>query len=283
MSARSAVVSRCAITMTVRPAISRSSARSSSSSVPGSRLDVASSSTSTDGSMSPARATDTSCRSPAEKFVPARLDRACRDPQGSASNRAVSPRSSSAARTRASSASGDAMSRFSRIVPVKRKPSWGMTTIRFRSVASSTLRRSTPPKLIVASRRVVEARHQLGECRLSGTGGADEHEPLPVLERERHVAQHRTSCGAYRKLHVVDNQIAGRPGARPAASGSSEVERSSSNPYSFFSAAPACWKRVEHLRELLDRLEQVVEVEHERGDDADGHVALRTRSTRRAR
>ena len=34
-------------------------------------------------------------------------------------------------------------------------------------------------------------------------------------------------------------------------------------------------ERVEHLRELLDRFEQVVEVEHERGDDADGDVALR--------
>ena len=50
--------------------MSRSIARSTSSSVPGSRLDVASSSTSSAGSTSAARASDTSCFSPADSREP---------------------------------------------------------------------------------------------------------------------------------------------------------------------------------------------------------------------
>ncbi len=69
-SARSAVESRWAITTTVRPSMSRSMARSTSSSVPGSRLEVASSSTSSAGSTSAARASDTSCFSPADSREP---------------------------------------------------------------------------------------------------------------------------------------------------------------------------------------------------------------------
>ena len=70
--ARCAVESR-AITMTVRPSISRSGACSISSSVPGSSDDVASSSTTTAGSASAARTRDTSCRSPAVKLIAATM------------------------------------------------------------------------------------------------------------------------------------------------------------------------------------------------------------------
>ena len=69
-SARRTVDSRWATTIVVRPVISRSSARSTIASVPGSRLDVASSSTSTAGSTSAARASDTSWRSPADRREP---------------------------------------------------------------------------------------------------------------------------------------------------------------------------------------------------------------------
>ena len=69
-SARSADRSRWAITIAVRPASSTRNAPSISTSVSGSRFDVASSSTITDGSSRNARPRATSCRYPAEKRPP---------------------------------------------------------------------------------------------------------------------------------------------------------------------------------------------------------------------
>ena len=90
------VDSRCAITMTVRPSMSRSSACSTSSSVPGSSDDVASSSTTTAGSASAARTSEMSWRSPAEKFAP-RSCTSVSSPSANAANRASSSSASIAA------------------------------------------------------------------------------------------------------------------------------------------------------------------------------------------
>ena len=121
--------------------------------------------------------------------------------------------------------------------------------------------------------RVVEPRHQLGERRLARAGGADEHEPLAVLERERHVVQHRIELRRVPEAHVVDHEIAGDR-ELDRLLGLDEIALLVEQAVELLQRRGRLLERVEHLRELLDRLEQVVEVEHERGDDADGHVAL---------
>ena len=81
----------------VRPAISRSIARSTIASVPGSRLEVASSSTSTAGSASAARASDTSCFSPADSREP-RSRTSVSSPSGRTANRSYAPDDAAARR-----------------------------------------------------------------------------------------------------------------------------------------------------------------------------------------
>ena len=74
------------MTTTVRPSINTPMAASTMASVPGSRFDVASSSTSSSGLASAARASDTSWRSPAESREPRSRTSVSR-PSGSAVKR----------------------------------------------------------------------------------------------------------------------------------------------------------------------------------------------------
>ena len=57
----------------------------------------------------------------------------CRGPSGSAAKRSATPSAAIAASTSSSVASGRPIRTLSRTVPVKRKPSWGTTTMRCRS------------------------------------------------------------------------------------------------------------------------------------------------------
>src|ERR1700726_2096451 len=75
-SARDAVESRWATTTTLRRSVSTSRACSTACSVPGSRLEVASSRMRSAGAASAARAGDTSCGAPREGTEPAE------DPEG---------------------------------------------------------------------------------------------------------------------------------------------------------------------------------------------------------
>ncbi len=175
---------------------------------------------------------------------------------------------------RSSSASGAASCRLSRIVPVNRKPSWGMTTMRSRSVGSRHPAQVDAAEAHRAAGRVVQARHQLGERRLPGAGRADEHEPLAARERERHVAQHGVELGRVAEAHVVDLEVAAVREV-DGCIGFGEVGLLVEQAVELVQRRAGLLERVEHLRELLDRLEQVVEVEHERGDHADGHVPIR--------
>ncbi len=97
----------------VRPVINESSARSTMNSVPGSRLLVASSRTSTAGSTRAARASDTSWRSPADRREP-RSRTSVWMPSGNSSNRSSAPMASNAARTSSSVASNRAIRTLSR-------------------------------------------------------------------------------------------------------------------------------------------------------------------------
>ena len=95
VGAGAAVDNRCATTIVVRPCINFSIACSTWCSVPGSRLEVASSSTSTDGSASAARASDTSWRSPADNRRPRSRTSVSR-PSGNARKRSRRPSTASA-------------------------------------------------------------------------------------------------------------------------------------------------------------------------------------------
>ena len=130
--------------MTVRPAISRSSACSTSASVPGSRFDVASSSTNTAGSTSAARARATSCRSPADNLLPRSLTSVSK-PSGNVAKCSVAPIAAMAASISSSVAAERAIRRLSRMVPLNKKPSCGTTTIRSRNDDIVAIFRLIPP------------------------------------------------------------------------------------------------------------------------------------------
>src|SRR6056297_3431689 len=149
-SARWIVDSRWATTIVVRPDINESRARSTMNSVPGSRLLLASSSTSTAGSTNAARASDTNWRSPADSREP-RSRTSVWMPSGNSSKRSSAPIASKAARMSSSPALDRATRTLSATVPPNRNPSWGTTTTRWRSDAIVASRRSTPPNEIVPS------------------------------------------------------------------------------------------------------------------------------------
>ena len=130
--------------MTVRPAIKRSSACSTSASVPGSRFDVASSSTNTAGSTSAARASATNWRSPADNLLP-RSRTSVSKPSGKVAKCSVAPIAAMAASISSSVAVDRAIRRLSRMVPLNKKPSCGTTTIRSRSDAMVAIFKSIPP------------------------------------------------------------------------------------------------------------------------------------------
>ena len=176
-SARRTVDSRWATTTTDRPRISRSSAPSTTASVPGSRFDVASSSTSTAGSTSAARASDTSWRSPADSREP-RSRTGGREP--------VRERLEPLEHT-------DRVERGPHVV-VGRVRAGDAQVVGDRAVEQEALlghdddalaqrRERRVAQIDAAERdrpvvRVVQARHQLGHRRLAGAGRADERQTL---------------------------------------------------------------------------------------------------------
>ena len=86
--------------------------------------------------------------------------------------------------------------------------------------------------------------------------------------------QHRLAVARSANADALDLDLAPRRAGRrrPARSGTSTGVSSSSK--SLFSAGAGRLHDVEQLAELLDRLEQVGEREHEEGDRADGELAV---------
>ena len=217
-SARSAVESRWAMTMTVRPSIRRAMACSTTTSVPGSRLEVASSSTSTAGSARAARASETSCFSPADRREPRSRTSVAR-PSGRRANRSRTPMASRAASTSSSVAPARARRTFSMIVPLNRKPSWGTTTTRSRSERNGGVAQVDAAVPHGTLGRVVEAGDELGQGGLPGPGGADEREAGTDGDVQVDVAQD-VGTPRRRRSHAVDvdvpplGQVDRRPTAR---------------------------------------------------------------------
>ena len=186
------------------------------------------------------------------------------EPSGSAANRSCTPMASSAAVDLGVGGAGARpMRTLSRIVPLNRKPSWGTTTIRSRSDRSVASRRSTPPKRDRALGRVVEPGDSLASVDLPAPVGPDERQPLagrdragrrraaPAVRRRRRTRRPSTS--------IVARARAGRPRRRRSATSTGGVEQLEQ----LVQAGAGRLHHVEQLAELLHRLEQVGEREHE--------------------
>src|SRR6185295_9916952 len=170
---------RCAITIAVRPASSRRSPCSICDSVRTSTFEVASSRIRMRGSAAAARANATSCRCPADRCPP-RSPTSVSYPSGSRSMNSCAPTACAAARISSSVASGCPNARLSRIVAVdQHAPLVG----------------------------VVEARDQLRQRRLPGTGLAHQGERLPGRHRERHVLE-RGRLAPVGERHVLEPDLA---------------------------------------------------------------------------
>ena len=147
-SARSVVDSRCATRMPVRPAISRSAARTTRASVTGSIRAVASSSTTTRTSRTSSRANATSCSSPGGQAGAARAEQGVEalgqpgHPVGR--GRARRPRPRPGAR----GASPNSVM-FSARVPARISVRWVTTPTAARSCCRSRSSTSTPPSSTV--------------------------------------------------------------------------------------------------------------------------------------
>ncbi len=138
-----AVDSRWAMSTAVRSSKRMSSAASIFVSDCRSRLEVASSRTSTRGWARKARARAMSCRSPDDSDWP-RSWTIVSTPFGIRSIRSVSPTVRTASSTSSSEASGRAKAMLSRMVPAKRNGSWGTTPSWRRSDPRVTDSRSCP-------------------------------------------------------------------------------------------------------------------------------------------
>ncbi len=134
------------MTIAVRPSRTVASARSTRASVSGSRLAVASSSTITDGSASRALANATSCRSPAENRPP-RSRTSVSSRSGRVLTQSAMPTASQASQISSSEMPGRAYRRLSRSVPLKRNPSWGMST-RWSGRDSRAIDRRSCPSMV---------------------------------------------------------------------------------------------------------------------------------------
>ncbi len=208
----------------------------------------------------------------------------CRALRGSRRRCPTSPSASTAASTSASVASARPTRMLSRTVPANRKPSCGTTTIRFAQAGARRVAQVDAAEAHRALTRVVEADHQLGQRRLAGPGRPDERDPLPRLDGERHVAQHQRPDGM---LHAVGVRRAAAVGERRVLDlDRARVGRSTAPGFSIDGAVGVeqpedlvqrgarGLDRVVELAELLDRLEQAVQVEHEREHGADGDDPL---------
>ena len=209
-SARAAVDSRCATTIVGAAVHQASPSRARRAcSVPGSRFDVASSRTSTDGSASAARASETSWRSPADSREPRSRTSVSR-PSGKAREPVEQPEHARARpRRRRRSPRAGRRARCRAAFPRTGSPPAARRRSRSRSELERRVAQVDAADPHRALDRVVEAGDQLGERRLPRAGRTDEREPLARRDVQRHVVQHRL-VRAVRERDVVDVDLAVR-------------------------------------------------------------------------
>ena len=136
--------------------------------------------------------------------------------------------------------------------------------------ASVASRRSTPPKRDAcprSGRRGGRSAWPASTCRRRSGRRARAARPAAIVERRRRAAPARSAgVGERRRRRPRCRPRPGRSTA-PGRSGTSAVV--SSRPNSLLRRGAGRLHGVEQLAELLDRLEQVGQQQHERGDGAD--------------
>ena len=242
---------------------------STSTSVPGSSDEVASSSTSSAGSTSAARASETSCFSPALQPRAPLADLGVEplgqrgEPVEHADGRA-GPR-----RPRRRWRRPGRCRTLSRIVPLNRKPSWGTTTIALAQRraawrrAGRRRRRSPGPSTGSYMRAIslasVDLPAPVGPTSASRSPGA-------IVSDTSRSTGRAAGVGERRRPSTTISPLGGQVD-RAGALG--HVDRRVEQLEELVEAGAGRLHGVEQLAELLDRLEQVVEREHEEGDGAD--------------
>ena len=180
-----------------------------------------------------------------------------------------------ALRSRARGAPGRPSAMLSATDPVKRKFSWVTVTTARRRSASVEVAQVDAVEQHAAVGRVPEARREPGDRRLARAGRADDRDRLAGRDR-RGRGRCSTGALAVRELDAVEAQRAVRRaraaiGLRPARG---TLGGSSSTPDSFSSAGGRGLEQVVELAQLLHRLEEPPQVQQERGEHADAHLAV---------
>ena len=166
-------------------------------------------------------------------------------------------------------ASGRPNAMFSAIVPAKRKPSCGTMPSWRRSDSWVTSRRSWPSIVIAPGPRVVEAREELRDRRLARARVADERDGRPRRDVEVEAVQDVGELAVAEVGRARSGRGPRRGGSSRASGrvhdlrllvedGDDPVERGRRRE-----------ERVVELRELLDGIEEVREVEREGEERAD--------------
>ena len=158
-------------------------------------------------------------------------------------------------------------------VPAKRKPSWGTIPSWRRSDAWVTSRRSWPSIVIAPVARVVEAGKQLRDRRLARAGVADERDGRPGRRRRGRC---RAGPPARRRSRsdVLEATWPSTCGSATASGASSTSGSSSRTSDDLVQRRRRREERVVELRELLHRVEEVLDVEHEGEERSERDVAL---------
>ncbi len=118
-----------------------------------------------------------------------------------------------------------------------------------------------------ARRRVVEPGHQLGQRRLARPGGPHQGQALTLGQGQGHVPQHLGLVLAVGEAHALDGEIA--PVGQVDRTGAlGHVDAGVEQAEQLGQRRPRRLQDVEELTELLDRLEEIGEGQHEEGDGA---------------
>ena len=201
-SARSVVESRWATRMPVRPASSRSAARTTWASVTGSMRAVASSSTTTRTSRTSSRAKATSCSSPADRRGAARARAACRARRAARRPRPSRP-SSATARSTVGARDRRKSVMFSARVPARISVRWVTTPTADAQPLQVEVEHVDAAEEHRAALGLDRAGEQRGQRRLARAGAADQGARSWPAGTCR-----STCCRAKRALGVGEVQVA---------------------------------------------------------------------------
>ena len=185
--------------------------------MPGSSDEVASSSTSTSGSARAARASDTSCFSPADSREP-RSRTGVSSPSGSAANRSSAPHGVEGGVDLGVGGVAAADAHVVADRPGEQEALLGHDAHVPAQVGEGDVAEVDAADAHRAVGRVVEPGHELGHRRLAGAGRADDGQPLARLDPQRHVVEHeRAVAVAERRAVELDGAAGGQRHRRPPA------------------------------------------------------------------